>query len=200
MRKVKYVLDSKQATIYLPVPPAKDSSHNLVVWRTNRPESSLEKFHELLAHFGNGSMRKEYADALIYHGTAEYNITCRLKKRHNQQLLEGLATSGPKWQWNVPTFFDHSMLYFINHMAASKGLTEPFKYCETPRANNGEVFLSDYLLQQTQRNDNNTGIRTNDDQQCMCADCKADTIAAHVKQATLCRTRYEIQSCFVDQF
>ena len=55
MRKVKYVLDSKNATIYSPVPPSQDSPHNLTVWRTNRPESSLEKFHEHLAHFGNGA-------------------------------------------------------------------------------------------------------------------------------------------------
>ena len=71
MRKVQFVVDSEKAIVYSPVPPAKDSLHNLTVWRTNRPESSLEKFHELLAHFGNGAMRKDYADALIYRGTAE---------------------------------------------------------------------------------------------------------------------------------
>ena len=89
MSKVQFVLDSEKAIVYSPVPPPKDSVHNLTVWRTNRPESSLEKFHELLAHFGNGAMRKEYADALIYRGTAEYNITCRWKSQKEQKVVRG---------------------------------------------------------------------------------------------------------------
>ena len=40
MRKVKYVLDSRNATIYSPVLPSQDLPNNLTVWRTNRPESS----------------------------------------------------------------------------------------------------------------------------------------------------------------
>ena len=165
MRKVKYVLDSEKATIYSPVAPKKDSSHNLTIWKTNRPESALEKFHEQLAHYGNGAMRKEYADALIYRGTAEYNIVCRHKQQNNQRLLDGVPLATPKWQQNVPTFWDHSILHFINQLARSKGFLEPFKNYETPKANNGEVFLSDYCIEQTVRNNNNAGIRTNDDNQ-----------------------------------
>ena len=141
MRKVKYVVDSEKATIYSPVPPTKDSTHNLTVWKTNRPESALEKFHERLAHFGNGAMRKEYADALIYRGTAEYNITCRWKQQNNKQLLEGLPPATPKWEQHIPTLWDCSILHFINRQARSKGMLEPFKYCETPNENNGENFL-----------------------------------------------------------
>ena len=187
MRKVKYVLDSEKATIYSPVAPKRDSSHNLTIWKTNRPESALEKFHEQLAHYGNGAMRKEYADALIYRGTAEYNIVCRHKQQNNQRLLDGVPLATPKWQQNVPTFWDHSILHFINQLARSKGFLEPFKNCETPKANNGEVFLSDYCIEQTVRNNNNAGIRTNDDNQlCVCTDCTIDTVTPLLqKQAAL---------------
>ena len=148
MRKVKYVLDSEKATIYSPVPPANDLTHNLTVWKTNQPEYALEKFHEQLAHFRNSAMQKECADALIYHRTAEYNVACRWKQHNNKQLLDGLPIQTPKWQRNVPTFWDHSILYFINNQARMKAMPEPFKYCETPKENNSEVFLSDYHLQQ----------------------------------------------------
>ena len=99
----------------------------------------------------------------------------RWKNRQNKKRLEGHLITGPKWQHDVPTFFDHSMIHYINRMACCKGFNDPFEYCETPAtANNGEVFLSDYLLQQTERT--KSQVLTNDNQQCMCMDCTVNSV------------------------
>jgi hypothetical protein len=68
--KVRYVLDSENAAPYRAEPPSSRSAHGLTKWVSNRPESSLEKFHELLANYANTGCRENLAEALVLQGTA----------------------------------------------------------------------------------------------------------------------------------
>jgi hypothetical protein len=56
------------------------SKHELCKWVAEKGESSLEKFHHLLAHFANQGMRRELPDSLGLWGTARYNLKLDLKK------------------------------------------------------------------------------------------------------------------------
>jgi hypothetical protein len=52
-KKVKWVQDPPKMKMYRAISPGKRSTHQLPKWLSNRPESGLEKFHELLAHLLN---------------------------------------------------------------------------------------------------------------------------------------------------
>ena len=75
--KVRYVADPTDVTIYRKIPPRKKSLHDLPTWQSKRPESSLEKAHEAMAHFGNTAMRPEIADTLLLAGVANMNTKNR---------------------------------------------------------------------------------------------------------------------------
>ena len=74
MTKIKYILDPGDTTIYIEVKAPEGSKHGLSKCLSNRPESSLEKFHKSLAHFANTGSGRQLADALLYRGMAEYNL------------------------------------------------------------------------------------------------------------------------------
>jgi hypothetical protein len=56
--------------------PGKRSTHGLSKWRCDRPEWPLEKFHELLAHFGNSGMNLELSDILEVGGRRNSMSKC----------------------------------------------------------------------------------------------------------------------------
>ena len=89
MKKVKYVEDPPGIEMYREIPAGKRSLHKLPKWLSNRPESGLEKFHELLAHMANTGSGIALADALTYTGTGDHNVKARWKARINKQKLEG---------------------------------------------------------------------------------------------------------------
>ena len=66
MTKIKYILDPRDISIYIKVKAPEGSKHGLSKWLSNCPESSLEKFHESLAHFANTGSVQKLADALLY--------------------------------------------------------------------------------------------------------------------------------------
>jgi hypothetical protein len=109
-------------------------------------ESALEKFHHLLAHFGNTGMNMELADGLLLRRTTEDNTRV-------QHSLCQPDPSVPAYLSHIPQFWDHSFLSSINRSLVSKRLKPVFENVREPTKNNGEVFLSKYLAQQLQRNE-----------------------------------------------
>jgi hypothetical protein len=65
--------------MYNKLEPKPFSKHGLSKWVAARGESSLEKFHHLLAHFGNMGMGRELADSLGLRGTCRYNLKIEWK-------------------------------------------------------------------------------------------------------------------------
>ena len=62
-------------------------------------------------------------------------------------------------EWNVPSKFDnvalhtnHLKLAELNQLARKNGLPDVFQYVDPLPEDNGEVFLSEYFVQQQQRN------------------------------------------------
>ena len=92
--KVKWVQDPPNMQMYRKIPAGKKSIHQLPKWLSNRPESGLEKFHELLAHLANTGCGKVLADALTLSGTANHNVKARWKEQVNKQKLLGQDIHG----------------------------------------------------------------------------------------------------------
>jgi hypothetical protein len=185
MTKVKYVLDSERATAYTKIAPSKAAKHQLTSWRSNRPESNLEQFHGLLAHYANNGMRADYADTLNLRGIAKYNQQQRQKFVNNKSKMiqahdnDDNERTCPAWMEKHLLHTDHSLLHYLNQQALAKGIDQPFEYVETPTTNNGEVFLSEYFTAQVQRNyemlDNSqqpSGMKT-----CQCIKCTIEDTA-----------------------
>ena len=64
--KVRYAAaaDPIDVPIYSNIPPPRKAGHDLPTRQSIRPESSLEKAHEAMAHFENTVMRPEMANTL----------------------------------------------------------------------------------------------------------------------------------------
>jgi hypothetical protein len=69
LKKVHHALDVPGMDMYQEILPGPRSTQGLLKWKCDRPKSPLEKFHELLAHFGNLGMNKGLADTLMLGGT-----------------------------------------------------------------------------------------------------------------------------------
>jgi hypothetical protein len=166
---IKFVIDSEKATTYSEVKAPAGSKHNLSQWLSNRPESALEKFHEVLAHFCNVGCRASLADALLQRGWAEHNVVARYKTSCNQKRQQDIHLPHPKYLDKSPMFLDHSLLHHINQESQKLGLGNVFDACRVPTVDNGEVFLSKYLSCQVARNEQESEDPLS--KQCSCSDC-----------------------------
>jgi hypothetical protein len=83
--KVKWVEDPPGVLMYQKIPPGKRSPHQLPKWQSNRPESGLEKFHELLAHMANTGSEKGLADGCPQSGRNWQSQFEGKVQRRNQQ-------------------------------------------------------------------------------------------------------------------
>jgi len=168
-QNVKYLSDHEGAPSYTAV--RTHATHGLTEWRSNRAESGLEKFHELLAHFANVGCKEEYANALILRGTAEHYIGARWKydckiKRHQDEDLDH-----PAYMDNTPIFLDHSLVYHINQLLNKCGFEDVVEGCRIPEVGNQlETFGSTYCREQNKRNQQQ-GIVA-DTKVCICFECK----------------------------
>ena len=115
MNKVKFIVDMDGVLPYVEIPPGPRSKHKLSKCQSTRPESPLEKFHELLAHYANGGMAPMLADTLTLGGTAEYNVKRRYRAAINKARLEGEDLNIPVGYQDAPWFFDHSFLEVLNN-------------------------------------------------------------------------------------
>ncbi len=64
LKKVHHAWDVPGMHMYQEIPPGLRLTNGLLKWKCDRPESPLEKFQELLTHFGNLGMNKGLADTL----------------------------------------------------------------------------------------------------------------------------------------
>jgi hypothetical protein len=73
LKKVHNASNVPGMDMYQEIVPGPRSTHDSLKWKCDRPESPLEKFHELLAHFGNSGMNRGLCDTLTLGGTTEFN-------------------------------------------------------------------------------------------------------------------------------
>lgn len=169
LQKVQYVSDATRPGTtehYTEIRAGPKSTHGLPKYKSMLPESLLEKFHELLAHFGNTGMRAELADVLCLRGTAEWNVRCRWRQHVNNGDLN---SNLPQYLQELPPYFDHSMLHYLNESAKALSLTRPFNFVTLIHEDNGERFFSRYFKEQAERNQ----LRLIDESSklCKCAAC-----------------------------
>ena len=169
-RKVEYVADyvlDENDNTYHEIPAGPRSTHGLSKWKTCRPESHLEKFHELLAHFANSGMRAGLAVVLTLRGTCAWNVKCRwVETREKHQSTSNL----PKYLEDIPPYQDHSLLEYLNQQADEVGIQRPFQHVTPIHEDNGERFLVDYFNEQHERNkqcQNNDVTKI-----CLCNECR----------------------------
>jgi hypothetical protein len=157
--------------MYNRLEPTPFSKHGLSKWVAVRGESSLEKFHHLLAHFGNMGMRRELADSLGYRGTCRYNSKLEWKWTPLADRPEEIGDVPSRFR-EYPCFYDHSALSENNSRAQRCGSPDVVRHTQVKllKPDNGEVFFSEYLLQQRQRKKDFETHSTNSRCQCnLCA-------------------------------
>ena len=85
---VGHLQDPLNHDVHQEIPPPDGARHNLPTWASKRLESSLEYFHQLLAHFANGGMNPIRADLLTLRGISEDNVLhlCSISKQCNDAV------------------------------------------------------------------------------------------------------------------
>ena len=155
--------------MYLELPPGPRTTHGLSRFLSRCPESTLEKFHEAVAHFANSGMKPSLSDCLTLCGTAEHNVQCRHKAQVREARGSSKRSDVPQYLEGVPLFWNHSMLHYLNLQALQNGLSHIFESIQKLGKNNGKVFLSKYFQAQKTRN-----VKYGQDQgtsKCTCPDC-----------------------------
>lgn len=150
------------------------SKHGLSKWVATRGESSLEKFHHLLAHFGSMGMRRELADSLGFRGTCRYNLKLEWKWTPLADRPEEIGDVPSRFR-ECPCFYDQSSLAENNDRAQRCGsLLMRHTQVKLLKPDNGEVFFSEYLLQQRQRKKDFVKHATNS--RCQCSICSKNAV------------------------
>ncbi len=126
-----------------------------------------------MAHFGNTGMEKELADTLTLGGTTEYNVKQRWKA--TLRLNGTVGNKIPSSFVDLPQFYNHSLLLYLNDAAFKCGLPPIFCDLHPIRENNGEVFLSKYFDAQIGRN--NSVKQDPKTKLCLCPTCTARVLA-----------------------
>lgn len=110
--KVCFIQDPPGMDMYEIVPPGPRTSHNLSTKLSKRPEPTLEKFHELMAHMGNTGQSPDLADALTMRGACEYNVKCRYRRLTREARRRSVKVSAPGDLETTPLFLDHSLVSY----------------------------------------------------------------------------------------
>jgi hypothetical protein len=117
-------------------------------WVAKKGESSLEKFHHLLAHFANQGMCCELSDSVGLWGTARYNLKLDWKGTAISERPEENGSISSCFR-DTPCFYDHSVLAEINSRARQCGCMHDWHTgLKVLPKDNGEQFLSEYLFAQ----------------------------------------------------
>ena len=139
--------------MYKKIPPGPGSTHGLPRWESVRPESSLEKAHEFIAHYANTGTSTELADVLTLGGIAAHNLKRRFRRTIHNLRMGGEEIQIPMEFMETPPFPDHSYLHWLDSQAEALQLPQYFKFATPVGEDNGELFLSEYFLQQQQQNE-----------------------------------------------
>ena len=126
-KKVRYAADP-DVPVYTKIPPPRKAGHALPTWQSMRPESSLEKAHKAMAHFGNTAMQPEIGDTLLLAGVANMNVNNHWTYHVNQQRLAGTEPDVPLHFAFQPPFWDHSFCGEVNQRYAALNPREPFHF------------------------------------------------------------------------
>jgi hypothetical protein len=169
LKKVHHTSDVPNLNMYQEIPPGPRSTHGLSKWKCDRPESPLEQFHGLLAHFANSGTNKRLSDTVTLGGTTEFNCKMRWKAKINERRLAGESVDIPGDFVDLPRFYDHSYLHYLNELAKNCGLPPVFDDVHLVGENNGEVFLSKYFDEQLVRN--KTVGQDKKTSMCLCSTC-----------------------------
>jgi hypothetical protein len=168
---VDHVADPPGFEMYEEILPGPNSKHGLSQYLSNRLESSLEKFHEFLAHFGNTGMRPGISDCLNLRGTGEDNVKIRFKLRQREKRKRREPSSVPSRLENTPPHLNHMMLEHLNCELQLKGLKPVFADVDPVGPDTGERFLSEYFEDQKERNDQ--GLVDLENNKCTCLECQS---------------------------
>ena len=166
---VQYVSDPNDMVMYHVIPAPEGSSHGLSTYISKRLESKLEWFHMLLAHFGNGGMSNDLADALTMRGTCEDNVAIRHRGHLRMGGTNNNTGGWPQYVRDTPIFFNHSMLSWLNDRCRELDFPLLFHGVHRVSEDNGERFMSKYLEEQMIRNRHLSSERVG--MQCNCASC-----------------------------
>ena len=172
LTKVEWVSDPADTPMYTEVPHGPKSTHRLSKWISLRPESSLEHFHQFLAHLANSGTNSDLADVLTLGGMCEHNNKCRWKQMVSEQKIKGQQHFVPSHFENVPLYNDHALLGWLNEQAKTRIKSPaPFESVFFIRPNNGEKFLAEYFWEQQTRIESNQTDPTTG--ACTCNACVA---------------------------
>ena len=139
--------------VHRPANASSKSKHGLKTQISNRGESRLECFHGLSADFASTSMRESLADVLTIQGTADANSDVRERIKFETMDMQEKKLV-PAWLHGKPIFYNDSNKTTLNEKAAVVGAPPPFLGVRSLPQNNGELFLSEYLMAQRRRNEN----------------------------------------------
>jgi hypothetical protein len=114
-------------------------------------------------------MNKGLCDTLTLGGTTEFNCKMRWKAKINKRKLAGEIVDIPGDFVDLPRFYDHSFLQYLNERAKNCGLPPIFDDVHLVGENNGEVYLSKYFEQQMVRNQ--TVGQDKETSMCLCPTC-----------------------------
>jgi hypothetical protein len=129
--------------------------------------------------------RRTITDSLCLRGTARYNLKLWMKLLPEEEINESI----PFHFSRHPCFLNHLDLAVINKRATGLGSNrnrhDNLRLC---KRNNGEVFLSEYLLAQRQRNDQYPSTKPKPNR-CQCTLCaKNPTPLSHEIGNPVCAT------------
>ena len=91
----------------------------------------------------------------------------------NKKKLNGSEIDLPVEYQDIPQVENHSYLAYLNSQARNLGLSDAFEEVTPVKPDNGEVFLSEYFVEQNQRN-----ATTGQDAKthlCLCSSCLSFT-------------------------
>ncbi len=97
-------------------------------------------------------MNRGLCDTLTLGGTTEFNCKMRWKAKINKRKLAGEIVDIPGDFVDLPRFYDHSFLHYLNERAKNCSLPPIFDDVHLVGENNGEVYLSKYFEEQMVRN------------------------------------------------
>ena len=108
-------------------------------------EQKGEHHHLHLAHFANGGMNYDIADAIEIAGMCGDNTRLREKLRIgklDEDKRSNINAAFHSW----PSHYNNQLLMLINNLATVTGATPPFEHAIKLPSDNGERFMSGYLL------------------------------------------------------
>jgi hypothetical protein len=161
------------AEMYRKIPATPCTKHGLPEYVSLRCESKLEGFHDPLSNFANSGMAASLCDTLNLSGTAGFNVKIRHRLEMAEMAANEPASSRPNipsfWS-NNPSFTNHCELAYANDLAvAAIYPVVPFPSARPLPPDNGERFFSQYLIEETQRQESIPENPLND--RCHCPKC-----------------------------